>query len=204
MVHEASEIHAAGGAGHDSPAGRLRALVQQIVHIVDPGVLVQVVPSTHNDGVFDVMLASDGREHHVFVDAARREVVAGEGLAGPPQGGAETEPTDNPDAADTIPPMMEAHDRITLDRSIDLVRHILAELDPAATAAFEEYHWHGELTLDVAISLHGHVHHYEVTAERAELFQRDHGMLHHDLEGVLIELRREARGAEHHEPAHQG
>ncbi len=76
----------------------------------------------------------------------------------------------------------------------------MAELEPAAQVHFDEYHWHGALTLDVRVTLHGHDHHYEVTAERARLFLRDPAMLHHDLEGVLAGLRREAAAPTGPEP----
>lgn len=85
--------------------------------------------------------------------------------------------------------------RATLDQTIALTRHILAALDPEAAVSFDEYTWHGDLTLDIRVSLHGHDHHYEITAARARLVLRDHHMLEHDLEGVLQELRREAAHA---------
>jgi hypothetical protein len=106
--------------------------------------------------------------------------------------------TDASLAASAFDARIEAGDRAVLDQTTELVRELLHHLDHDATAVFEEYHWHGELTLDVAISLGGHVHHYEVTSERAALFLRDHEMLHHDLEGVMIELRREQGGDNHH------
>ncbi len=91
------------------------------------------------------------------------------------------------DPADPLDPK----DRDLIERAIHLVHHIMDEIEPRATVHYEEYHWHGELTLDIAISLEGHMHHYEVTVERAALFLRDHHMLEHDLEGVLTELHRE-------------
>ncbi|MBI2761837.1 MAG: hypothetical protein HYX51_10485 [Chloroflexi bacterium] len=112
-------------------------------------------------------------------------------------------PVDAPHVSGATDPRIEASDRAVLDRTVELVRELLQHLDHDAAAVFEEYHWHGELTLDVAVSLGGHVHHYEVTAERAALFLRDHEMLHHDLEGVLIELRREQGTTGDHAAAHE-
>lgn len=111
--------------------------------------------------------------------------------------------TDAPGTPREFDPLDPA-DRGVIEKTIHLVHHLLEEIEPAATFKFEEYHWRGEMTLDIAVSLGGHLHHYEVSVERAKLFLRDPHMLEHDLEGVIIELRREvAGGAEHHEPAHQ-
>jgi hypothetical protein len=75
-----------------------------------------------------------------------------------------------------------------LEQTRDLVRHIVAELDHAAVVTFDEYRWHGDLVLDIAVSLHGHEHRLQVSASRAAIILRDHGLLEHDLEEVLHAL----------------
>lgn len=88
------------------------------------------------------------------------------------------------------PSVVAAH-RDALDRTMELTRHIVAELDPEADVSFEEYPWHGEMVLDILLALHGHEHHLEVTASRAGIILRDPEILHHDLEGIIHDLHRE-------------
>ncbi len=99
--------------------------------------------------------------------------------------------------ADSAEPPVDPEDRHALDHTSELARHMIAEMNPDATVAFEEYRWHGDLVLDILISLHGHEHHYEISAARAALMLRDHEPLHHDLEGVVRDLGREAMSARH-------
>ena len=94
-------------------------------------------------------------------------------------------------------PVGDRADREALQRTKELVRHLVAELEPQAAVSFQEYAWHGDLMLDVNVALHGHAHAYQVTADRARLFLRDHTMLHHDLEGIVADLRREAATSRH-------
>jgi hypothetical protein len=81
-------------------------------------------------------------------------------------------------------------EREVVDRTIDLARHIVGELDHAATVSFDEYRWHGDLVLDITVSLHGQDHHLQVSASRAAIILRDHDLLHHDLEEVVHALHR--------------
>lgn len=101
-------------------------------------------------------------------------------------------------AVGAIEPSVPVGDRRALDDAQALTLHILHEIAPGATATFEEYRWHGDTVLDIAVSLHGHTHHYEITADRCRVVLRDEHILEHDLVGVVDELQREGAGAEHH------
>lgn len=79
-------------------------------------------------------------------------------------------------------------EREVLDRARVLAQQIVHRLDEHAEVAFTEYRWHGDLVLDIGVSLHGQVHHLQVTAARAEIILRDPSMLEHDLEHVLHAL----------------
>lgn len=94
-------------------------------------------------------------------------------------------------------PAIQPEDRAALDETMDLVRHLVHELDPEATVMFEEYRWHGENLLDITIAMHGHTHHYELTASRAVIVLRAHELIEHDLEGIIRDLRREAAHSAH-------
>ena len=80
---------------------------------------------------------------------------------------------------------------VTLAATEALARQIVAELEPHAEVACEDYLWHGERLLDIAVRLHGHEHRYQISAARAAIALRDHSILHHDLAGVVQELQRE-------------
>jgi hypothetical protein len=95
-------------------------------------------------------------------------------------------------------------DREALDATITLTRHLMAMLEPEATVTFEEYAWHGELTLDILVSLRGHAGHLEVSASRAHMILPDYEwelrrddlqdeVLYHDLEELVRDLHRAAR-----------
>ncbi|MFN8558414.1 MAG: hypothetical protein U0531_14075 [Dehalococcoidia bacterium] len=76
-------------------------------------------------------------------------------------------------------------------RTRELARHIAAELDPEVRVSFDEYMWHGTPTMDIVLDRDGggHAHHYEITAGRAAITLRDHDILHHDLAGIVADLR---------------
>ena len=124
--------------------------------------------------------------------------VAAPEMAGAPETAPDAGPvgghptTHRSEAAASEARAIERRDRETLDRLMELTRHIVAELDPEAEVTFEEYLWHGELVLDILVSLHGNDHHLEVTASRASILLRDHEILHHDLEGMIGDIHREA------------
>jgi hypothetical protein len=91
-----------------------------------------------------------------------------------------------PPAAPSAPPLPEERDM--LDRARAMTRELVRHLDEHAEVAFSEYRWHGDLVLDIAVSLHGHTHHLQLTAARAAIILRDPAMLEHDLEHVLHTL----------------
>jgi hypothetical protein len=89
-------------------------------------------------------------------------------------------------SAPMLPPTPE--EREVLDRARALTQQIVHHLDEHAEVAFTEYRWHGDLVLDIGVSLHGHTHQLQVTVPRAEIILRDPSMLEHDLEHVVHAL----------------
>src|SRR5262249_13184316 len=101
----------------------------------------------------------------------------------------------------------EMSDREALDGTKELARHIVSLLEPEATVPLEEYRWHGELTLDITVALHGEEQHLEVSASRARIILPDYEwevrrndledeLLYHDLEELVHDLHR-ARVSSH-------
>jgi hypothetical protein len=89
-------------------------------------------------------------------------------------------------ATPSLPPTPE--ERAVLDQTRTLAQQIVHHLDEHAETAFSEYRWHGDLVLDIGVSLHGHTHQLQVTVARAEIILRDPSMLEHDLEHVVHAL----------------
>jgi hypothetical protein len=112
---------------------------------------------------------------------------------------AESEPVSQQPAAPA--PVMHPADREALDKIIELSRHILPMIDPAAELSFEEYMWHGDPTLDITVLLHGREQHLEITATRARIILPDYEwelsrhnlqdeLLYHELEEIVHDLHR--------------
>lgn len=104
-------------------------------------------------------------------------------------------------------PVMHPADREALDRIIELARHILPMIDPAAELSFEEYIWHGDPTLDITVQVHGREQHLEITASRARIILPDYEwelsrhnlqdeLLYHELEEIVHDLHRGEQGGQ--------
>lgn len=179
----------------------------------------------HGDAVLDIGLSLGGHAHHLQVTAARMKILLAdphmlehdiEGAVEELRRQAEHEAHEAvaPAAHAPAPPAAEAEDQgaasvpaapvdagvapgeeAVLEQTRDLARHIVTHLAPAAEVTFDEYVWHGDRVLDICVTLHGHEHRLQVSASRAAIILRDHGLLEHDLEEVVHALHR----AENHD-----
>lgn len=95
-------------------------------------------------------------------------------------------PRTDADASATV----SREDELVLDRTEALARHQIEEIDGNATVAFEQYRWHGDLTLDIAVTLDHDTHRFQVSAPRARILLRAPDILHHDLAGIIGDMHR--------------
>jgi hypothetical protein len=196
---------------------RSRAVALEVCRELDPDVRVTV------NEALDICLSWGGHERHIELTADRlatlprvreyleREIKAAvntlhrqtpvpdNAQAAPPRSGEGASPTAT--GASPVQQSMSPADREVLDRTMELARHIVGEIDPTAGVSFEEYVWHGDPTLDITVTLHGRQQHLEVTASRARIILPDYEwelrqhnledeLLYHELEEVVHDLHR--------------
>jgi hypothetical protein len=179
---------------------RTKDLARHIVALLEPEATVAFEEYRwHGELTLDITVSLHGHEQHLEIGASRARIIL-------PDYEWELRRNDLEDellyheleeivrdlhraqrAGQT--PATGGPDREVLQRTMELARQMVAELDPEARVSFEQYSWHGELVLDINVSRHGHEHHYQLTADRARLALRDHELLHHDLEGIIADLR---------------
>jgi hypothetical protein len=199
----------------------LYAGLVELCRQIDPEVEVTIRETV------DVILAWGGEERHIEVAAERvdalranPEILRQEVEAAVRELRQQVHPTDAaldpreirmPDHAgpELLEPTPRERDREAVERVKELARHIVRQIEPAATITFEEYEWHGELTLDICVHLHGHEQHLEIGASRARIILPDYEwklrlndledeLLYHELEEVVHDLHARARSDHAH------
>ncbi len=199
----------------------LYAGLVELCRQIDPEVEVTIRETV------DVILAWGGEERHIEVAAERvdalranPEILRQEVEAAVRELRQQVHPTDAaldpreirmPDHAgpELLEPTPRERDREAVERVKELARHIVRQIEPAATITFEEYEWHGELTLDICVHLHGHEQHLEIGASRARIILPDYEwklrlndledeLLYHELEEVIHDLHARARSDHAH------
>lgn len=202
-------------------AASLYAGLIELCRQIDPAVEVAIRETV------DVILTWGGEERHIEVAADRvdalrtnPEILRHDVEVAIQELRQRVHPTDAaldpreiraPDHAgpELLAPTPRERDREAVERVKELARHLVRQLEPAATITFEEYEWHGELTLDICVRLHGHEQHLEIGASRARIILPDYEwklrlddledeLLYHELEEVIHDLHAQTRA----KPAH--
>ncbi|MER3420628.1 MAG: hypothetical protein C4290_08970 [Chloroflexota bacterium] len=210
----------AAGERQETVASLYSRLVE-LCRQIDPEVEVTIRETV------DVILSWGGEERHIEVAAERvdalranPEILRQEVEAAVRELHQQVHPTDAaldpreirmPDHAgpELLAPTPRERDREAIERVKELARHIVRRLEPEATITFEEYEWHGELTLDICVHLHGHEQHLEIGASRAHIILPDYEwklrlndledeLLYHELEEVIHDLHAHARSDHAH------